>query len=130
MKPQIWDERGIPHWDSGGLFIGDQGMLLADYGKHTLLPQEKFKDFQRPTPFIPESLGHYREWIQGCKTGAPTTCHLEYSGAFTEANHLGNGGYRMGQKIELWSKGEWDRAIEMPPAEADELRAALEQASL
>jgi DNA-binding transcriptional regulator/RsmH inhibitor MraZ len=36
----------------------------------------------------------------------------------------------MGQKIELWSKGEWDRAIEMTPAEADELRAALEQASL
>lgn len=100
MKPKIWQERGIPQWDSGALFIGDKGMLLADYGKYVLLPEEKFKDHPKPKDVIPESLGHHREWLHACKTGAPTTCHFEYSGALTEANHLGNVAYRTGKMIE------------------------------
>ncbi|MBM3878405.1 MAG: Gfo/Idh/MocA family oxidoreductase [Verrucomicrobia bacterium] len=101
LKPKIWTEGGIPTWGNGVLFIGNRGMLLADYGKHVLLPEEKFKDFPRPEPFIPESLGHHQEWLHACKTGAPTTCHFEYAGALTEANHLGNVAYRTGQKI-VW----------------------------
>jgi predicted dehydrogenase len=103
-KPKIWEERGIPQWDSGVLFIGDDGMVLSNYSKHVLLPEEKFKDFKRPERFIPESIGHYQEWIDACKTGAPTTCNFEYAGALTEANHLGNVAYRTGRKIE------WDSA--------------------
>jgi predicted dehydrogenase len=98
-KPRIWEEKAIPQWDSGALFIGDQGMLLADYDKHALLPEEKFREFRKPKPFIPPSLGHHEEWIHACKTGAPTTCHFEYSGALTEANHLGNVAYRTGKTI-------------------------------
>jgi hypothetical protein len=74
-------------------------MLLADYGRHVLLPEEKFKDFKRPDPFIAASLGHHKEWIEACKTGAPTTCNFDYSGPLTEANHLGNVAYRTGRKI-------------------------------
>jgi predicted dehydrogenase len=37
----------ISKWNSGVLFIGDKGMLLSDYGKHILLPEATFKDFQR-----------------------------------------------------------------------------------
>jgi hypothetical protein len=65
-----------------------------------LLPEEKFKDFKRPEPSIPDSIGHHQEWILACKTGSPTTCNFEYSGALTEANHLGNVAYRTGRKIE------------------------------
>jgi MraZ protein len=36
----------------------------------------------------------------------------------------------MGPILELWSKGEWDRALAMTPDEAAELRAALEQVKL
>ncbi len=104
MKPRIWQENGIPQWSDGVLFIGDQGMLLADYGKHVLLPEAKFKDYRRPAPSIPESIGHHQEWIHACKTGAPTTCHFEYAGALTEANHLGNVAYRTGRVLE------WDAA--------------------
>ena len=50
--------------------------------------------------FIPQSLGHSAEWIHACKTGAPTTCNFEYAGWVTEANHLGNVAYRVGQKLE------------------------------
>lgn len=114
-KPKIWKDNGIPQWNSGVLFVGDKGMLLADYGKHTLLPEAKFSDFKRPDPFIPKSLGHHAEWIHACKTGAPTTCNFEYAGWLTEANHLGNVAYRVGKKLE------WDakklRAKNAPEAE-------------
>src|SRR5437867_2932004 len=51
-------------------------------------------------PSIPKSIGHWKEWIEACKTGKPTTCNFDYSGALTEANHLGNVAYRTGKKIE------------------------------
>ena len=99
-KPAIWKDGGIPNWGSGVLFIGENGMLLSDYSKHILLPEDKFQEFQRPDPFLPKSLGHHAEWIHACKTGEPTTCNFEYAGWLTEANHLGNVAYRAGQKLE------------------------------
>lgn len=99
-KPEIWTNGGIPQWGSGVLFVGDDGMLLSDYGKHVLLPEEKFKDFKRPEPWIAPSLGHHAEWIHAARTGAPTTCNFEYAGWLTEANHLGNVAYRAGTKLE------------------------------
>lgn len=115
-KPQIWTDGGIPTWDSGALFIGDKGMLLSDYGKHVLLPEEQYADFERPEPFIPDSIGHHAEWVHACKTGAPTTCDFEYSGWLTEANHLGNVAFRLGKKLE------WDpvnlRCPNAPEADA------------
>ena len=99
MKPPQFTEKKIPQWGSAALFIGDKGMLLSDYGRYVLLPEEQFKDFKRPEPFIPKSLGHHAEWINACKTGAPTTCHFDYAGALTEANHLGNVAYRTGKKL-------------------------------
>ena len=91
-------------WKSGILFVGAKGELLSDYNRHLLLPEEKFKDFARPEPFIPESIGHHKEWIRACKTGSPTTCNFDYSGALTEAVLLGNVAFRVGKKIE------WDSA--------------------
>ncbi|HEY4259677.1 MAG TPA: Gfo/Idh/MocA family oxidoreductase [Schlesneria sp.] len=99
-KPKIWTEKGIPQWDSAALFIGDKGMLLSDYGKHILLPEDKFQNFKRPEPSIPESPGQQAEWVRACKTDLQTTCNFEYSGWLTEANHLGNVAYRVGKKIE------------------------------
>ena len=49
-------ERNIPAWSSAVLFIGSKGMLIADYNKHQLLPEEKFVDFQKPAPFIPPGI--------------------------------------------------------------------------
>jgi predicted dehydrogenase len=104
-KPEPWQAGAIPKkWDSGFLFVGGKGMLLANYGRHELLPEKEFRDFVRPKPFIPKSIGHHAEWIHACKTGAPTTCNFEYAGWLTEANHLGNVAYRAGKKLE------WDPA--------------------
>lgn len=103
-KPQIWTDGGIPQWPSGVLFIGDKGMLLSDYGKHLLLPEEKFKDHATPAPTIPRVSGHHQEWLAACRSGAKCSADFEYSGLLTEANHLGNVAYRVGRKIE------WDAA--------------------
>ena len=111
LRPAIWTEKKIPQWDSGVLFIGDKGILLADYGKHVLLPEEQYKDFQRPAQTIPDSIGHHKEWLEAAKNGGPTTCNFDYSGGLTEANHLGNVAYRVGKKIH------WDAAkLECPGA--------------
>ncbi len=87
-------------WQSGVLFVGTKGMLLADYGRHVLLPQQQFAGFDAPKPSIPDSVGHHQEWITACKTGGTTTCNFDYSGALTEAVLLGNVAYRAGQKLE------------------------------
>jgi predicted dehydrogenase len=104
MKPAIWTEKKIPQWGDGCLFIGEKGMLLANYDRLQALPADKFKDIPPPAPYIPNSIGHHAEWLNACKTGAPTTCHFDYSGALTEANHLGNVAYRLGKKISWDSK--------------------------
>jgi predicted dehydrogenase len=103
-KPDIWPKGGIPRWGDGCLFIGGKGMLLADYGRHILLPEKAFADFRRPDPTLPRSPGHHAEWIRACKTGQATSADFEYSGWLTEANHLGNIAFRLGKKIE------WDAA--------------------
>ncbi len=99
-KPEIWKQGGIPQWGSGHLFIGEKGMLLSDYSKHQLLPQDKFADFKAPEPFLPRVASPYADWIAACKTGSPTGANFEYSGWLTEANHLGNVAFRAGKKLE------------------------------
>lgn len=97
--PELVKERGIPQWGSAVLFLGSRGMLIADYSRHQLLPEAQYADFKRPDPFIPDSIGHHREWTEACKTGGPTTCNFDYSGALTEAALLCNVALRTGKKL-------------------------------
>ena len=89
---------------AGVYFIGDEGSMFANYGSYRLFPEEKYADFTPPEQTIPDSIGHHNEWIRACKTGEPTTCNFDYSGALTESVLLGNVAYRIGKKIE------WDAA--------------------
>jgi len=114
--PAFVKEQKIPQWGSAVLFIGSDGMLLSDYGRHQLLPEEKFADFKRPDPFIPDSIGHHREWTEACKTGGPTTCNFDYSGALTEAALLCNVSLRSGKKFNWDAKSL--KAINCPEADA------------
>jgi predicted dehydrogenase len=76
----------------GVLFKGDKGWLLADYGYRILMPKADSDMTQykspRPHELIPSSPGHHKEWIIGCKTGKPTLCNFDYSGALIENNML------------------------------------------
>ena len=109
-RPKYFEEKGLlPNWGGGNLFVGEKGMLLADYGRRLLLPEKDFKDFEAPKKTIAESVGHYKEWVEACKNGGKTTCNFDYSGALTEAVLLGTVAYRLGKGFD------WD---------ADKLKAS------
>jgi predicted dehydrogenase len=114
-RPAAFTEQKLPKWGDGSLFVGEKGMLLAGYDQHKLLPEEQYANFERPKPFIPDSIGHHKEWVQACKTGGPTTCNFDYAGALTEAVLLGNVSYRLGRPIT------WDahnlKAVHEPEAD-------------
>jgi predicted dehydrogenase len=94
------DGQPLTSWGLGILFVGDKGMLLADYGRMQLLPKDKFADHKAPEKSIPDSIGHWNEWLQGFKEGKPTTCNFDYSCALTETVLLGIVAYRSGQKFQ------------------------------
>lgn len=104
-RPAQFDDpdpkRRLPEWGDGVLWIGEKGMLLSDYGRYKLLPEDQFKGFVPPPQTIPASIGHHAEWIAACKAGTPnTTCDFSYSGVLSECVLLGNVAYRSGKRIE------------------------------
>jgi len=99
QPPPVFEEHDFPDW-AWGVFVGSKGMLLVNYGRHMLWPEEKFADYQPPEPSIPSSPGHYEEWITACKGGHPANCHFGYSSPITEAVLLGNVAYRTGQRLD------------------------------
>jgi predicted dehydrogenase len=103
-RPALFAQGKLPKWGNGTLFVGSKGMLIADYDHRKLLPKKEFADFKPPEPSIPNSIGHYKEWVQACKTGGPTTCNFAYAGALTEAVLLGNVAYRLGKPLEWDAK--------------------------
>lgn len=114
-RPTFLAEREIPAWGAAVLFIGDKGMLIADYGQHQLLPKAQYAGFKPPARTIPDSIGHRLEWIRACKTGEPTTCNFDYSGTLAEAVLLGVVSHRVGKKLK------WDhvqlKAVGCPEAD-------------
>ncbi|MBI2477832.1 MAG: gfo/Idh/MocA family oxidoreductase [Planctomycetia bacterium] len=105
IKRQPLDQDGKPmNVGSGQLFVGEKGLILSGYTQRSLIPAEDFSDFKAPEAYIPASIGHHEEWVNAIKTGGPTTCNFDYSGALTESVLLGTVAYRSGEKIE------WDSA--------------------
>jgi hypothetical protein len=102
LVKQTTDAEGQPlsSWGLGILFVGKDGMLAADYGRRQLLPAEKFKDYQPPEPTISPSVGHWREWTDACKSGAPTSCNFQYAGRLTETVLLGIAAFRSSSVID------------------------------
>jgi len=105
--PQPVLDLGGPQWAAGVLFVGEHGMLAADYNKRVLLPEEKYVGFKAPEKTIPDAIGNHRmEWVESCKGNGKTLCHFDYAAPLTETILLGNLAFRVGQKIE------WD-AVKM-----------------
>ncbi len=115
-RPPLLKEKNLPDWKQGVLFVGSDGMLVADYGRRELYPKQKFADIESPPQTIPNSPGHKTEWLAACKGGVPALCNLDYTGPLTETVLLGSTAYRAGQKLE------WDalnlKAVNCPEADA------------
>lgn len=101
LQPLVGNDTVINNWGIGVTFIGDKGVLTSDYGKHVLSPSEQYKEYKYPEQ-LPDSLGHYNEWVLACKGGPESLCNFDYSGSLIEHNLLGNCAHRAGNKHLDW----------------------------
>ena len=101
-RPPLQKKHGMPNFPEGVLFVGSKGMLIADYGRFKLYPEETFVGVRRPR--LPHGPSHMQQWLTACKSGSPTGCHFGYSGPLTETVLLGTVAYRAGTKLEWDAK--------------------------
>jgi predicted dehydrogenase len=94
LRPPQFAQGLLPEWGDGTLFVGSEGMLLADYDRCVLLPEEKFADVARPAKIIPSSIGHHKEWLDACRQRGRTTCSFDYAGPLTETVLMGVDAFR------------------------------------
>lgn len=103
LQPMVGNDTSIGKWGIGVSFIGTAGVLTSDYGKYVLSPSANFKDFKPPTQTIPNSKGHYNEWLAACKGDkTQTLCNFDYSGKLIEHNLLGVAAHRYGKQKLNW----------------------------
>jgi predicted dehydrogenase len=80
------------------LIVGDKGKM---YG-HRIIPNARAKEIGAPPSVLERSPGHYLEWIQACKGGAPGgSDFVNHAAHLAEVVLLGNIAIRTKQKL-LW----------------------------
>lgn len=129
-RPELPGTPDLTKWGGGTLFVGSKGMLLADYGRHLLLPEADFRDVTLPAPDYAKSVGHHEEWIRavrGEKLAMPRFANLaktkagstnspfEYGAQLTELGLLGNVAFRTGSRID-WNSSQ-QKARNLPAAD-------------
>ncbi|MCP4169657.1 MAG: Gfo/Idh/MocA family oxidoreductase [Fuerstiella sp.] len=116
FQKRIQQQRDGGRKTSGAVLVGSKGLLFSpdDYGaKYFLLPEDNFKDFEKPEqtlPRIPYNGGGDQrqkwEFVQTCKgeykTG--TTSNFAYAGHLTETILVGN----LAIRSKEGSRIEWD----------------------
>jgi predicted dehydrogenase len=89
--------------DQGSIYIGSDGVLYSPYiDTPILLPEEKFRDYKRPTP---GGENHYLQFVEACRGNGRTSTPFDFAGNLTEGVLLGCLATRF-QKTTL----EWDGA--------------------
>lgn len=91
--------------EDGVIFVGDKGKMLVTGwgGEHPrLLPESRNRDYRRPAPTLPRSVGHHKEWVMACKGGPATRSNFDFAGPLTEAVLLGSVCIRNGGSKLLW----------------------------
>lgn len=69
------------------LIVGDKGKM---YG-HRVIPEARAKELGTPPRVLPRSPGHYVEWLQACKGGAPAGSNfIDHAAHLAEVVLLGN----------------------------------------
>jgi hypothetical protein len=100
-RPSLQKQYNMPDWPEGTILVGTKGILIADYGRFKLYPEEKFRGVGRPQ--VGQDRSHADNWLRACKSGDPTLagCQFEYSGPLTETVLLGIVAFRAGEKL-VW----------------------------
>jgi predicted dehydrogenase len=106
----------------GCLFVGERGQILGGHmGRPpTLLDADgtpvPAADVDAPAATLPESPGHYVEWVNACRGGPAALSHFDYAAPLTETVLLGNLAIRLGKRIEWDAKSM--KATNAPEADA------------
>jgi len=99
-----WGDAGEKKWaDHAGCVIAGTNGIIHSTGHNatfSLLPKEKFKDFQGPAKTLPHSPGHEREWLDACQGGPAAMSNFNYGGPLAEFVLLGNVATLFGKPIE------------------------------
>jgi hypothetical protein len=87
---------------AGCLVIGSQGKIhsTGHNSSYTLLPQDKFAQFQLPKQTLPRHGSHEREWLEACRGGPPAMSNFDYGAVLTEFVLLGNVATQFDRPIE------------------------------
>ena len=103
-RPPLQKEHNMPDWPEATIFVGSKGMMIADYGRFKLLPEDRFEGVRRPQ--LPRKPSHMQDWIEACKTNDPLRpgTNFGYSGPLTETVLLGTVAFRAGEKLEWDAK--------------------------
>ena len=104
-RPLDWSSEDDPIWKdwAGILLVGKNAKLYsnAHNTEFSLLPKDKFKDFQGPPRSLPRSRGHEREWLDACRGGPAAMSNFDYAGPLAEFVLLGNVATQFDHKIDF-----------------------------
>ncbi len=115
-RPKVL-EKGRRFGGDGIYFVGDRGVIVCGgwAGYPRIVPEARMKFYRRPPKEIARIQGHYRGWIDACKSGKPVHGSFDYSGPMTETVLLGAVALRSGKKL-LWD-GPNMKATNAPEAD-------------
>lgn len=97
QKPPAELAPGVELGTNGSIFVGDKATLYVPHywGEGKIVQGEASP---RPNPTIPDSPGHYQEWINACKGGPAALSNFDNAGSLTEMVLLGNIALRTGKR--------------------------------
>lgn len=78
------------------IYLGDKGTLM----NHRIIPETKMQAYGKPPRRLERSVGHYKEFVDACRGGAPAGANfVDHAGLLTEVCMLGNVALRAGKKL-------------------------------
>jgi predicted dehydrogenase len=92
---------------NGAIVVGTKATLYSvewTGGEWSLLPDDRFRAYQPPTPTLPRAPGQsqHQEWLRACRGGPPAFCRFDgFAARLTEAMLVANLALRTGQRI-VW----------------------------
>ncbi|MHB9006680.1 MAG: Gfo/Idh/MocA family protein [Limisphaerales bacterium] len=72
--------------DNGRLLVGDKGFILGN----RIYPESRRREFGDAPKTLPRVTGHYRDWVDACKTGSKSGADFSWAGPLAETVLLGN----------------------------------------
>ncbi len=96
LKPALPKDLEAGRGMADVIYVGEKGTMMG----HRLIPESRMQAFGRPPKILGRSLGHYREWVEACRGGAPAGANfVDHAGLLTETCLLGNVALRAEKKL-------------------------------